>query len=133
MNAAVTWGMLVVVAATAALTPPSPPAGGFQFTVLHTNDMHSHYEETCRSDADGSCVGGFARLRAALAAERARAVADVAPAVYLNAGDTFWGTPFYDVLRWEPAADFVGDLGVDVMVRTHAYRLPNLGRQWWVG
>jgi len=83
--------------------------------VLHTNDMHSQYEETC--DGKGRCVGGFARLRAAVAAERARSAADGAPSVYLVAGDTFQGTPYYETLGWEPAADFLGDLGVDAMVR----------------
>lgn len=117
MIATVAWGLLAVAAAAAV---------DFRLTVLHTNDMHSQYEETCRGavTADGSCddaggYGGFPRLRRALDAERARAAADGAPAVYLYAGDTFQGTPFHDVLRWEPAADFVGDLGVDVMVCTH--------------
>lgn len=123
MIASVAWGLLA--AAAAAVAAVVAATSGFRLTVLHTNDMHSQYEETCRgaTRADGSCdeaggYGGFPRLRSALDTERARAAADGAPAVYLYAGDTFQGTPFYDVLRWEPAADFVGDLGVNVMVRS---------------
>jgi len=113
----------VLVAAAAAACGGLPTAAAFRLTLLHTNDMHSRYDETCRGDAtaDGRCdvaggYGGFARLRAALDAERA---ADPR-AVYAYAGDTFHGTPFYNVLGWEPAADLVGDLGVDVMVRGRA-------------
>lgn len=106
--------MTAAVAAAAALVG----TGEFRMTVLHTNDLHSHFDETCGGvDGGGPCVGGFARLRGALDAERERAASDGAPAVYLHAGDTFQGTQFYNVLRWEPAADFMGGLGVDAMVR----------------
>lgn len=104
---AAAWALFATALAAAA-------AGQFRLTVLHTNDMHSHYEETCDR---GRCAGGFARLRAALDAERARARADGSASVYLVAGDSFHGTPYYDELGWEPVADFVGGLGVDAMVR----------------
>jgi len=128
MMAAVALGLLLAAAATTAMATAS---GEFRLTVLHTNDLHSHYGETCRGGQDdgGPCGaagghGGFARLRGALDAERARAAADGAPSavIHLYAGDTFQGTRFYDVLRWQPAADLVGHLGVDAMVRdtTHA-------------
>ncbi|XP_026816651.1 protein 5NUC-like [Rhopalosiphum maidis] len=115
MIAAVVLGLLQAAAAAA--------SGQFRLTVLHTNDLHSHYDETCRDGRPGSpCgaaggYGGFARLRAALDAERVRAVADGEPAgvVHLNAGDTFKGTRFYDVLGWQAAADLIGNLGVDAM------------------
>eukprot|EP00102_Acyrthosiphon_pisum_P026664 XP_016663874.1 PREDICTED: protein 5NUC isoform X2 [Acyrthosiphon pisum] len=120
MIAAVALGLLLQAAAAMAAAP-----GEFRLTVLHTNDLHSHYDETCRGgdgDGGGPCGaagghGGFARLRGALDAERARVAADGAPpaVVHLYAGDTFQGTRFYDVLRWQPAADLVGDLGVDAM------------------
>jgi 5'-nucleotidase len=107
----VAWSSLLAAMATTLGT------GEFRFTVLHTNDLHSHYDETC-GGGGGPCVGGFARLRGALDAERAEAAADGRPAIYLHAGDTFQGTRFYSELRWEPAADFMGDLGADAMVRT---------------
>lgn len=113
-------------------------SGEFRLTVLHTNDMHAHFDGT----NDGR--GGFARLRSALQAERARAVANGAPVIYLDAGDNFHGTDFYEVLRWEPVADLIGDLGVDAMVRTGprhkvaarvVRRVVDVERQWhrlWV-
>uniref|UniRef100_A0A2S2PN14 5'-nucleotidase n=1 Tax=Schizaphis graminum TaxID=13262 RepID=A0A2S2PN14_SCHGA len=119
MIAAVVLGLLQAVMAAAA----AAASGQFRLTVLHTNDLHSHYDETCRDGRPSSpCgpaggYGGFARLRAALDAERARAVADGGPAgvVHLYAGDTFKGTRFYDVLGWQAAADLIGNLGVDAM------------------
>ncbi|CAI6372865.1 unnamed protein product [Macrosiphum euphorbiae] len=120
MIAAVALGLLQAAAAMAAAAAAAP--GEFRLTVLHTNDLHSHYDETCRGGGGGPCGvagghGGFARLRGALDAERARVAADGAPpaVVHLYAGDTFHGTRFYDVLRWQPAAELVGDLGVDAM------------------
>jgi len=111
MIAAVALGLLQAVAMAATAS------GEFRLTVLHTNDLHSHFDETCRDGGNVPCgaaggYGGFARLRGALDAERARAAA----VIHLNAGDTFQGTRFYDVLGWQPAADLVGDLGVDAMV-----------------
>ncbi|KAL5239248.1 hypothetical protein ACI65C_006658 [Semiaphis heraclei] len=120
--AAVALGLLQVAAvAVAAMATAS---GEFRLTVLHTNDLHTHYDETCRGGRDdgGRCgaaggYGGFARLRGALDVERARVAADGvrSAVIHLNAGDTFQGTRFYDVLRWQPAADLLGHLGVDAM------------------
>ncbi|VVC41500.1 Calcineurin-like phosphoesterase domain, ApaH type,5'-Nucleotidase, C-terminal,5'- [Cinara cedri] len=110
MTAARVTRALLLTAAAAAAGPPD--ASVFRFTVLHANDMHARYEETC---TDRTCFGGFARMRAAVDAERARAAAAGAPAVFLHAGDLFFGTPFYDALGWEPAADLFGDLGADAM------------------
>jgi len=129
MIASVALGLLQAAAAMAAAAAAAP--GEFRLTVLHTNDLHSHYDETCRGGGGGPCGaagghGGFARLRGALDAERARAAADGAPpaVVHLYAGDSFHGTRFYDVLRWQPAAELIGDLGVDAMVRdTTRYRV----------
>jgi len=129
MIAAVALGLLQVAAAMAAAAAAAP--GEFRLTVLHTNDLHSHYDETCSDGHDGPCGvaggrGGFARLLGALNAERAlaAAAADGAPpaVIHLNAGDTFHGTRFYDFFRWQPAADLVGDLGVDAMVRDTTQR-----------
>lgn len=113
MVSPVTWTLLIVAAAAAAAATAATVTAGFRLTVLHANDVHSWYEERC---GDTGCFGGFARLRAALDGERALAAADGAPAVFLLAGDVFFGTPFYDELGWEPAADLVGRLGVDAMV-----------------
>jgi len=132
MIAAVALGLLQAAAAMAAAVAAAAAPGEFRLTILHTNDLHSHYDETCRGGGGGPCGaagghGGFARLRGALDAERARAAADGAPpaVVHLYAGDTFHdtfhgtsnGMRFYDVLRWQPAAELIGDLGVDAMVR----------------
>ncbi len=67
---------------------------GFDLTVLHTNDIHSRFDEvtargsSCKS-ADreaGKCFGGVARIKKA--ADDAKAEANGA-SIFVNAGDFF--------------------------------------------
>lgn len=95
-----------------------------KLTILHTNDMHARFEQTnvlsgkC-SEADQksyNCYGGFARLRQAIkmytwdAEKRGRNV------LFLNAGDTFQGTPYYNLFKWTIAAEMTNMLGIHAMV-----------------
>ncbi|XP_075233853.1 snake venom 5'-nucleotidase-like [Lycorma delicatula] len=90
--------------------------------ILHNSDMHAHlekidlsYEECYDNDNDSDhCFGGFARLK--------KAVQDIRDdkegktnVLFLNAGDTFQGTPYYSIFKWEVIADFIDDLKIDVM------------------
>lgn len=97
----------------------------YRLLVLHTNDMHSRFEQTDR--IGGQCVdrgpvprcyGGFARLKTAVDMARAEAQASGATdgTLFLNAGDTFQGTPIYTYLKWTAVARMVSRLGIDVMV-----------------
>ncbi len=70
------------------------PSSCFDLTVLHTNDLHSRFDEVtsrgsaCKSSdrARGRCFGGVARVKGA--ADRAREEAEGA-AILVNAGDFF--------------------------------------------
>ncbi|KAJ9073554.1 hypothetical protein DSO57_1015130 [Entomophthora muscae] len=77
--------------------------------ILHTNDIHSHYDE---SNVDGmdctkeqvetkACYGGLARLKSAIDASRLKEP----DSLLLDAGDQFQGTQFYGHylgnLTWE--------------------------------
>ncbi|XP_025203214.1 protein 5NUC-like [Melanaphis sacchari] len=94
-------------------------AGRYRLLVLHTNDMHSRFDEIdgtggaeCASDGR-PCYGGFARIKAAV--DRERRNADVDGALFLNAGDTFQGTAYYTLLKWRAVQRMIGALGIDVM------------------
>lgn len=92
----------------------------FRLTVLHTNDMHARFEETsasggpCGHSPDQPCYGGFARVKAV--ADRLKAQ-DPQATLFLNAGDTYQGTPYYYVFKWSVVKDIIDLLGIDVMVR----------------
>lgn len=100
---------------TAAVT-----SNNYRLLVLHTNDMHSRFDEIDETDAECStssrpCYGGFARLKAAVDGER-RGASDVDGTLFLNAGDTFQGTAFYTFFRWRAVGRMLRTLGIDVMV-----------------
>ncbi|XP_015368350.1 PREDICTED: protein 5NUC-like [Diuraphis noxia] len=99
----------------------STVATHYRLLVLHTNDMHSRFDQI---DATGAecveagqpCYGGFARLKTAVDQERRLADAGTADgALFLNAGDTFQGTAFYTLLKWRAVERMVRTLGIDVM------------------
>lgn len=105
-------------------------AGGevYQLPVLHTNDMHSRFDQIdrvggrCVRDTIGGgsqvrdCYGGFARLKTAVDTARNEAAGTVDGTLFLNAGDTFQGTTFYSYLKWPAVAWMIRSLGIDAMV-----------------
>lgn len=76
-----------------------------RFTILHTNDLHSHLQGVSpeldytplRADHDGT-VGGWSRLAAAIAVVRAERSN---PVLVLDAGDFLMGTLFHMLAREE--------------------------------
>jgi 5'-nucleotidase len=93
---------------------------GFKLTILHTNDVHSRFEETdiygkmCfEKDRDaGRCYGGVARR----ATEIKRIRGEEKNVVLLDAGDVFTGTLWYRVYRGNATWKFMNELGYDAMV-----------------
>lgn len=92
----------------------------FELTLLHTNDVHSRFQEidargtTCRPQAAaaGECFGGAARRATAIAAARASSP----EALLLDAGDEFQGTLYYNRFKGVPIAALMNRLGYDAMV-----------------
>ncbi|WP_137179565.1 bifunctional UDP-sugar hydrolase/5'-nucleotidase [Roseomonas sp. AR75] len=92
---------------SAALALPAlRPARGetaSRVSLLHLNDFHSRHEggqasgANCRPDA--ACLGGSARLVAAMKASRAAAEAAGRATLALDAGDQFMGSLFYTYHR----------------------------------
>lgn len=114
--------VLVVACPWPSRAAPPRTDGVFRLLVLHTNDIHSRFEQTdligneCTVTAAGRCYGGFPRLRTAVRQARAQATGTVDGTLFLNAGDSFQGTPFYTFFRWSLVARMVQLLDIDVMV-----------------
>jgi 2',3'-cyclic-nucleotide 2'-phosphodiesterase (5'-nucleotidase family) len=88
---------------------------GFNLTIVHTNDVHSRFEEmnkysgSCSGD---ECYGGFARLKTKMDEVRL----EHPHTLVLDAGDQFQGTLwFYHYGGWV-VAHFMNLLGYDAMV-----------------
>jgi 5'-nucleotidase/UDP-sugar diphosphatase len=90
-----------LLAAALALPALRPAAAepATRLSLLHLNDFHSRHEGAqangagCRPDAD--CLGGSARLVAAVKAARAAAEGAGRAVLALDAGDQFMGSLFY--------------------------------------
>lgn len=95
----------------------------FSLTILHINDFHSRFESITGTDsncnaegeAKGECFGGIARLKTAIDAERAAATVAGENSVLFSAGDEFQGSLFYTQYKSEIVADFMNDMGFDVV------------------
>ncbi|XP_063896930.1 apyrase [Helicoverpa armigera] len=90
---------------------------GYDLNILHYNDFHARFVETSPSGttcnpANSPCIGGFARL-ATMVRERLREEPD---SLLLNAGDSFQGTIWYNIFRWEVTKDFMNMLPHDAHV-----------------
>ncbi|XP_030568581.1 apyrase isoform X1 [Drosophila novamexicana] len=89
----------------------------FPVSLIHINDFHARFEPTDTSggicDEGEECVGGYARtvhmVRRLLEEQR-----DHNP-IYINAGDSFQGTLWYNIGRWNVTQEFLNMLPADVM------------------
>ncbi|KAK3914087.1 Protein 5NUC [Frankliniella fusca] len=97
---------------------------GLELLVIHTNDMHSRFEQTnslsgqCTAvdESRGRCYGGYARVATQIRRAREEAAAAGGPPVLvLNAGDTYQGSIYFNVFKWRMAANLTNLLGFDAM------------------
>lgn len=100
----------------------------FKLVVMHTNDMHSRFEETNAHSGPcvkgrGACYGGFARLKTAVTESRSKAKAEGYNSIFLNAGDNFQGTVYYTMFKWSIVSEMVNMLGFDALV-SRLFELP---------
>ncbi|XP_052859943.1 apyrase-like [Anopheles cruzii] len=88
----------------------------FPLSIVHINDFHARFEEvntgsaTC-DPAVEQCVGGYARTVTVVK----QLLAERPNAIYLNAGDNFQGTLWYNIHRWNVTAEFLNMLPADAM------------------
>lgn len=118
-------GLLIVSCVSAAPKQNIKAEGSFKLIILHNNDMHARFEQTgvlsdkcSKDDADNNkCYGGFARVAHEVREYRRRAEAGEIPKVlYLNAGDTYTGTPWFALYKDKIASDFLKILKPDAIV-----------------
>ncbi|CAN7999446.1 unnamed protein product [Ixodes hexagonus] len=86
----------------------SSPEGGFNITVLHTNDVHSHFLQSDKNGGNctekkannSECYGGVARIRTKVKELKEKEN----NTFFFNGGDFFQGTVWYTVLRYNIVA-----------------------------
>ena len=118
-------GLIVIGSITTAPPKRTKADGNFELIILHNNDMHARFEQTgvlsdkCTKEdaAINKCYGGFARVAHEVREYRTKAAAGEIPSVlYLNAGDTYTGTPWFALYKDEIASDFLKILKPDAIV-----------------
>jgi 5'-nucleotidase len=120
---------VAVVLASVAMLSVSTLADTFKLLIVHTNDMHSRFNQTSRlsglcSDqeaAQDQCFGGFARVSEAVKLARARSKTEKTQSLFLIAGDIYQGTLFYSIYKWKIVAKLTNMLRPDAMERTSSF------------
>lgn len=92
--------------------------------ILHNNDMHARFEQTDRFSAQchpdeaiaNKCYGGFSRVSTVLKQYRKNAEEGGPTVLYLNAGDTYTGTPWFTIFKDEIVSEFMNILKPDAIV-----------------
>ncbi|KAH8400587.1 hypothetical protein KR222_007245, partial [Zaprionus bogoriensis] len=99
------------------------PKVATEFIILHNNDMHARFDETnvnsetCPPEdvERHKCYGGFARVAYLVRKYREEAKNGGTPVLYLNAGDTYTGTPWFTIFRHKIVSDFLNKLQPDAV------------------
>ncbi|XP_037914466.1 protein 5NUC-like isoform X3 [Hermetia illucens] len=117
-------GFLILCASLQWVQSAPIDSSGIEFIVLHNNDMHARFEQIgvlgnrCRPEdiASNNCYGGFARVAHEVRQFRQQASQPGGtPVVYLNAGDTYSGTPWFYIYRDNITAEFMNALHPDAI------------------
>ncbi|CAK9801437.1 Protein 5NUC [Anthophora plagiata] len=98
--------------------PMSVEPEGLTVRIVHTNDMHSRFEQTsklstvcAKKEAEaGECYGGFARIATLIRQARKSPI----PCLFLNAGDTYQGSTWFTVYKWKVVSKFLNLLAPNV-------------------
>lgn len=103
---------------------PFQPQKALDLIVLHNNDMHARFEQTdvfsaqCTPEEaiENKCYGGFARVSSLLKEYRRKAETGGPTVLYLNAGDTYTGTPWFTIHKDKIVSEFLNILKPDAIV-----------------
>jgi 5'-nucleotidase len=117
---------LLGVAHVSALTSDTRAADeALHFTILHTNDLHSHAEPFSER---GRVVGGLARLGHLIHSIKS----NTPNTVVIDAGDIFQGTPLFTHYHGEVEVSLLNQIGYDMYtIGNHEFDdgAENLGKQ----
>ena len=93
-------------------------AENFKLTILHTNDLHCHYDEIGRYDSpcnssQETCFGGIHRLAGKIKEIRA----SYENVILLDGGDVLTRSIWYEAYQGNASAIFLNKIKYDAMVR----------------
>ncbi|KAH9255863.1 hypothetical protein BSLG_006918 [Batrachochytrium salamandrivorans] len=99
--------------------PRPNPNAPKKITLLHTNDLHAHFDESnsggadcsAESKAENKCYGGIARIKTLVDSYRSKS----SNVVLLDAGDQFQGTLFFSMFGSNSSTEFMNKLKYDAM------------------
>ncbi|XP_031635679.1 protein 5NUC-like [Contarinia nasturtii] len=115
--------VLLLVASVASAVPIENKESALDFILLHNNDLHAHFEEMSDSGSECSperalehkCYGGFGRAATLIKRYRAdHQTRNGLPVLFLNGGDTYTGTPYFQMFKDKIASEFMNILKPDV-------------------
>ncbi|XP_053668101.1 apyrase-like [Anopheles marshallii] len=96
---------------------PGVAQGSFPLTLIHINDLHARFDETNQKSSDCTdpkeCIAGIARVYHTI--KKLKNEYKSKNPLYLNAGDNFQGTLWYNLLRWNVTAHLIKKLPPDAM------------------
>ncbi|XP_037947379.1 protein 5NUC-like [Teleopsis dalmanni] len=123
MTNALLISLISALLVTEIFANPLKSAPATEFIILHNNDMHARFEQTGRDSGKCSpedantnkCYGGFARVAYEVRKYRDAAKNGGTPVLYLNAGDTYTGTPWFTVFKDNITAAFLNKLEPDAI------------------
>lgn len=120
------WLMAEVYGASTntTITTTDVPQSHVEIIILHNNDMHARFEQIGKyanlcAEEDvlaNKCYGGFARVSTVLKRFRTDAQNGGPAVFYLNAGDTYTGTPWFTLFKDRITSDFLNILRPDAVV-----------------
>lgn len=91
----------------------------FPVSIIHINDMHARFDETNNISSackDGEkCIGGYARAVTIIKKLMAKHQHQHTNPIYLNAGDSFQGSPWYTFGRWNVTSEMFNLLNADAI------------------
>lgn len=125
----------------AGANPVENNGSALDFILLHNNDLHGHFEEIssdfteCKPEEAlaQKCYGGFARISTLVKRYRNEQLKENGLSVlFLNGGDTYVGTPWFQIFKDKITSEFMNILKPDVGVRIHysQFTIFSLFRQW---
>lgn len=80
-----------------------------KLTVVHTNDMHCHFDPFPETDAEYPGRGGLVRLASLVSKSRA----ENSNLLLLDAGDMFQGTPYFNYFKGDLIMKVMSKMGYD--------------------
>lgn len=123
-------GMLLLLLLVTSLVTSHSEDSALDLILLHNNDLHGRFDEStidgpdCRPEQAlaNKCYGGFPRIATLIKRYRNdHEKGNGLPVVYLNAGDTYVGTPWFMVHKHKITAELMSALRPDVGVSMHSF------------